>query len=205
MSARLQLGFLVSHNGSSMRAILRAIENRELPADARVVIGNNREAPALASAREAGVATRHISATSEGGADNADHAIAATLIDHGVEYVITSGYLRKLGPHTLAAYRNRILNIHPALLPKFGGRGMFGMNVHRAVIAAGEAVSGASVHLVDAEYDQGPVLAQRNVPVLPDDDAASLAARVEAIEPVVYIDTLRSIADGTLVLPTAPR
>lgn len=205
MSARPRLGFLVSHNGASMRAILRAIETGELDADARVVIGNNHDAPAFACAIEAGVATRHISATSEAGADNADRAIAACLENYGVEYVVSSGYLRKFGPRTLAAYRNRILNIHPALLPKFGGRGMYGMNVHRAVIAAREAVSGASVHLVDAEYDQGPVLAQREVPVFPGDDAASLAARVEAIEPIVYIATLQRVANGALVLPAVPR
>ena len=108
--------------------------------------------------------------------------------------------MRKLGSKTLRRYRNRILNIHPALLPKFGGQGMYGERVHAAVLAAGESVSGVSVHLVDEEYDRGPVIAQIEVPVLPGDTPETLAARILEQEHALYPQTIQRIASGELKL-----
>jgi phosphoribosylglycinamide formyltransferase-1 len=190
----LHLGFLASHGGSSMRAIVAAIEAGTLDARACIVICNNVDAPALQFAREHGLPARHISARTSGSEDAADRAICAALEDAGVDWVVMSGYLRKLGPVTLARHGGRILNIHPALLPKFGGRGMFGRHVHEAVLAAGEAVSGCTVHLVDEEYDHGEILAQHEVPVLPGDRVEDLQARVMEAEPALFVDVLRGIA-----------
>lgn len=190
----LRLGFLTSHGGSSMRAIVAAIEDGSLDARACLAISNNADAPALQFAREHGLATRHISARTTGSEDAADRAICAALADAGVEWVILSGYLRKLGPATLARYRGHILNIHPALLPNFGGQGMFGRHVHAAVLAAGERVSGCTVHLVDEEYDHGEIIAQREVEVLPTDTVEELQARVMAAEPPLFVEVLRTIA-----------
>jgi phosphoribosylglycinamide formyltransferase-1 len=106
--------------------------------------------------------------------------------------------MKKIGPQTLHAFRGRILNTHPALLPKHGGRGMYGMNVHRAVIAAGETESGVSIHIVDEHYDTGPVLAQCRVPVLPDDTAEALCARVMERERRFVVETLKKIAGGEI-------
>ena len=198
---KLRLGFLVSHGGSSMRAIVAAIHAGELAAEARLVVSNNRNCPALDFARAEGLAWRHISATSEGGAEAADLAIAETMQAAGVELIVLSGYLRKLGPRTLERYRGRILNIHPGLLPKYGGQGMYGRRVHEAVLAAGESVSGASVHLVDGDYDTGPVIAQQTVQLLPGDSAEDIERRVMAAEPGLFVETLRRISVGELILP----
>jgi len=117
-----------------------------------------------------------------------------------VDLVVLAGYMKKLGPRTLARFRGRIVNTHPALLPKFGGKGMYGIHVHRAVLAAGEAKTGASVHLVDEEYDTGRVVAQREVPVLAGDTPETLAERVQQHERALLIDVLTRVADGSLGL-----
>ena len=110
------------------------------------------------------------------------------------------GYMKRLGPQILDAFDGRILNIHPALLPKFGGKGYYGDAVHEAVLAAGESESGATVHLVDAEYDTGPILSQRSVPVHEDDTSETLAARVLKVEHQLYAETLQQIASGRIKL-----
>ena len=197
----LRLGFLASHNGASMRAIVGAIEAGVLDAQALIAVSNNADAPALDFARAHGLATAHISAKVSGSDEAADAAIGAALADGGAEIIILSGYLRLVGPLTLARYRGCVLNVHPALLPKFGGRGMYGRRVHEAVLAAQEAESGASVHVVDEIYDHGPVIAQRTVPVLPSDTPDTLAERVVSIEGALFVETLRAIAARGTVLP----
>lgn len=191
---RLRLGFLASHGGTSMRSIVKAIDRGELDAEARVLICNNADSPALAFARERSMSARHISAKTTGGEDAADIAICDTFRNAGCNWIVMSGYLRKLGPKTLKAFEGRILNIHPALLPKFGGQGMYGRRVHEAVIAAGETVSGITIHLVDGEYDHGAIIAQRQVPVLPGDTVEDLERRVAAAEPPFFVDVLKEIA-----------
>ncbi|MEU2199274.1 formyltransferase family protein [Isoptericola sp. NPDC019482] len=105
---------------------------------------------------------------------------------------VLAGYMKKLGPRALARYDGRILNTHPALLPEFGGAGMFGDHVHEAVLASGRPVSGATVHVVTADYDEGPVVAQAEVPVLPGDDVPALRARVQAAEKALLVEVLRA-------------
>src|SRR6185503_20333014 len=131
----------------------------------------------------------------------ADARLADEMAAHGVELIVMSGYLRQLGPVTLGRYAGRVLNIHPGPLPQFGGHGMYGRRVHEAVIAAGAAQSGICIHLVDEEYDRGPVIARRSVAVEPGDTAEALQARVTAQEPGFFVDTLRRIAEGEIVLP----
>lgn len=163
------------------------------------MVSNNRNAPALAFAAELDVPAVHIPTQSD--PDAADARLVETMSVHGVELVVLSGYLRQLGPRTLARYEGRILNIHPGPLPEFGGHGMYGRRVHEAVIAAGVAESGIVIHLVDAEYDRGPVVARQSVPVLPGESAQSLEARVTALEPGFFVETLKRIAEGALALP----
>lgn len=197
----MRLAFLATNNGSSMRAIVAACRDGRLDAEPVLVVSNRKDSPALAFASENGVAARCIPTIKD--PQSADAALAEALGAAGADLVVLSGYLRKLGPRTLAAFRNRILNVHPALLPDFGGQGMYGRRVHEAVLASGVAETGATVHLVDDEYDHGPPVAQARVPVKTGDTAADIEARVMATEPGLFIDTLRRIASGELKLPAA--
>lgn len=197
----LKLGFLASRNGTAMRAIVDAMSSGELDGEARVVISNNRSAGALEFAASRGIATQVI--PTQGDPAAADQALCGALEAADVELVVLSGYLRRLGPKTLGRYHNRILNIHPGLLPEFGGEGMYGRKVHEAVIAAGAELSGATIHIVDEVYDHGPVIDRRTVPVLAGDAAESLEARVTAMEPGFFVETLQRIAQGELRLPDA--
>ncbi len=197
---KLRLGILASHGGSNLQAILDACRSGQLRAEARVAICNNSDAPARARARRAGVPGFHLSSHTHPDPAALDAAIAATLERHGVNLVVLAGYMKKLGPITLKRYRGRVLNIHPALLPKFGGQGLYGRRVHAAVLAAREPVSGVTVHLVDEEYDRGPIVAQREVPVLADDTVDTLGQRVLKAEHEIYVDTIERIALGEIAL-----
>lgn len=198
ISSPLNLGFLASGNGSSARAIVGAIRAGELAAEPRLLVSNNRNAQALAFAAEAGVPALCI--PTQGDPDAADARLAEAMESHDVQLIVLSGYLRQLGPRTLGRYAGRVLNIHPGPLPAFGGHGMYGRRVHEAVIAAGVAESGIVIHLVDEEYDRGPVIARRSVPVEPGDTPESLEARVTALEPAFFVETLGRIARGEIVL-----
>lgn len=179
--------------------MVNAIRAGELAAEARLLVSNNRKAPALDWARELGVPALCIPTQAD--PEGADQSLAAKMQAHGVELIVLSGYLRRLGPATLAAYGGRILNIHPGPLPKFGGHGMYGRRVHEAVIAARAAESGICIHLVDEEYDRGPVVARKSVPVAQGDTPETLEARVRAEEPAFFLETVRRVAEGTLKLP----
>lgn len=182
-----------------MRAVIEATERGVLSAKPLLAVSNNRNAGALAFADAHGVPTLVIATQADPGA--ADARLCAAMRDAGAELIVLSGYLRRLGPLTLGAYRNRILNIHPGLLPTFGGEGMYGRRVHEAVIAAGVSESGATIHAVDEIYDHGPIIARRTVPVLPGDTPDSLEARVTAMEPAFFVETLQAIAEGRQRLP----
>ena len=197
----LKLGFLASHTGSNMQAIIDACQAGTLAAEPCVVISNNSQSGARARARQRqeNIAAYHLSAQTHGEALGG--AILAAMQRHGVEVICLAGYMKKLGAEVLAAYEGRILNIHPSLLPKFGGQGMYGMRVHEAVLAAGERESGATIHLVDEEYDHGRVLAQEKVPVQAGDTPEALQKRVLAAEHRLYAATLARIAAGEIPIP----
>jgi phosphoribosylglycinamide formyltransferase-1 len=187
------ISFLASHGGSSAKAIIAAIRNGELTAEIGILITNNRDSAILHWCLDNDVNVRHISSKTHRGNENADEAISTVLQNAGTGLVVCSGYMKAIGQHTLAAFPQKILNIHPALLPKHGGVGMYGDRVHAAVLAAGETTSGASVHYVTAEIDGGPCILQRQVAVLPDDTVESLRARVQAIEPGLYLSALQKV------------
>ena len=197
----MRLGFLASRNGSNMQAVVDACRAGKIAAAPAVVISNNPASGALQKARRLGIPACHLSAVTHPAPLELQRAIAQTLRRHKVDLVLLAGYMKKLGPAVLAAYRNRILNIHPSLLPAYGGRGMYGLAVHRAVLRAREKETGASVHLVDEQYDSGPVLAQTRLTVAADDDADSLAAKVLEREHALYVRTVAAIAAGEIRLP----
>ena len=197
---RKRIAFLASHNGSAMRAIVQAIRKGYVLLNPVILISNNAECGAIRWARDNKIPVAHISKKTAGNDALADSAITKKLQEAKVDYVVLTGYMRKIGPRVLAAYKKRILNVHPALLPKFGGQGMYGDHVHKAVLAAKETKSGATVHLVDEVYDHGPIVAQVEVPVSFEDDHETLGQRVQSEERLLYIETLRRIADGEIDL-----
>lgn len=197
----LRLGFLASSRGSNMQAIIDACQSGLLDAEPVVVISNNASSGALARAKTEAIPAYHLSGKTHPDVQGLDQAIKETLARHQVELVVLAGYMKKLGPITLRAYQGRVINIHPALLPKHGGKGMYGIHIHEAVLAAGESETGITIHLVDDQYDTGAILAQRKVPVEEGDTAERLAARVLAVEHQFYVETLGKIITGEINLP----
>ena len=188
----LRLAFLASHGGSAARALVQACRAGELDAEPLALASNNSRSPALAWAREAGLRTAHLSSATSPDPDALDAAIHDFLVGSGADTLVLSGYMKALGPRTLGAFAGRVLNIHPSLLPRHGGRGLYGDRVHESVLAAGDPESGATVHLVTAGIDEGPVLEQVRVPVLPGDDLARLKARVQAVEGELMLRAVRA-------------
>jgi phosphoribosylglycinamide formyltransferase-1 len=194
----MKISFIASHGGSSARHIIAAIEQKALAAELGVVITNNSDSAILRWCQEQHIPVHLINAKTHPDPESEDLAIMNTLTEAQTDLVVLSGYMKKIGPHTLARFNGHILNIHPALLPKHGGHGLYGDRVHEAVLKSGDTVSGASVHLINERYDEGPVLKQSHVPVLPDDTIASLRARVQATEGDLYLETLKDIVEGKL-------
>jgi phosphoribosylglycinamide formyltransferase 1 len=196
----VKLGFLASHRGSSVQAVVDACASGRLAAAPRLVISNNADAEVLARARRHGIPHRHLSSATHPDPGRLDGAILDALVSHDVELVVLAGYLKKLGPQTLQHFAGRVLNIHPALLPKFGGQGMYGRRVHEAVLVAGERETGITIHVADDQYDHGRIVAQCRVPVLVGDTVESLAARVLEREHVFLVETLARIVAGAVTL-----
>ena len=197
---KLRIGALASHGGSNLQAIMDACEQRRLCAEIGVVISNNSRSLALARARKAGLPAYHISGKTHPEPARLDAAIRDCLAQHDVDLVLLAGYMKLLGGATLARYRGRVLNSHPALLPKFGGKGMYGSRVHQAVLEAGERVTGVTIHQVDERYDHGATLAQCRVKVCAGDTLADLEERVKRRERLFWVETLSRIAEGEIAL-----
>ncbi|MDR7483082.1 MAG: phosphoribosylglycinamide formyltransferase [Armatimonadota bacterium] len=196
----MRLAVYVSGSGTILQALLDAFgPGRSPAAEVALVVSNNPDAFALTRARSAGVPVAVVDHRGR-----SRHAFEADLVAatdaHRVNLVCLAGFLRILSPAFVGHYPDRILNTHPALLPAFGGRGMYGERVHEAVLAAGAAVSGCTIHLVDEVPDGGPIVAQATVPVLPGDTPATLAARVQAEERRLYPEVVRWWAEGRLVV-----
>jgi phosphoribosylglycinamide formyltransferase-1 len=174
-----RLAILASHNGATLQAILDAYETGALAMRPVVVIANNSQSGVAPRAKRHSIPLCHLSGKTHPAPEALDRAISQTLEHHAANLVLLAGYMKKLGPCTLTRFGGRVLNTHPALLPKFGGRGMYGARVHAAVLASGEAITGVSIHLVEAEYDKGALLAQCEVPVMAKDTVETLACRVQ--------------------------
>lgn len=192
MSARL--GILVSGKGrgSNMANLIEACQDGRLPAEVGLVVAPREDTPAAERARAMGIPVISLSPKSEGFAT----ALSATLHAYNITHVCLAGFMSMVPPNVLASYPDRIFNVHPALLPKFGGKGMYGMHVHEAVMAAGERESGCTVHLVNEHYDEGRILLQLRCPVDPDDTPETLAAKVLELEHQAYVQALQAQLSG---------
>lgn len=177
-----------------MQAVVDACGAGRIRALPAVVISNNRSAQVLRRAESVGIPGYCLNSDTHPEPKDLDRSILETLTLHKVDLVVLTGYLKRVGPETLAAFKGRMINIHPSLLPRHGGRGMYGLRVHEAVLAAGDRVTGVTIHYVTTEYDRGTGLAQRTVPVEPGDTPETLAERVLVVEHELLVETVGSIA-----------
>ncbi|MEM0961885.1 MAG: phosphoribosylglycinamide formyltransferase [Bacteroidota bacterium] len=192
----IRLALFASGGGSNMDAILKAIDAGRLDATPVLVVSDRETAGALDRARKRDLPV----AVVPPGDDAAEfgRALLDVLAGAEADTVALAGYLRKIPEPVLWAYPNRVFNVHPSLLPSFGGPGLYGRRVHQAVLDYGCRISGATIHLVEADYDTGPVVLQESVRVLPDDTPETLAARVLAVEHRLYPEALSLLASGRL-------
>ncbi len=196
MTGALHLGVLASGNGSNLQAILDAIATGQLDARVNVVISNNREAFALERAKQHCIPAVHLNHRQFPTAEDFNRAFLDLLREHEVDLVILAGYMKLIDSGIVRAYHHRMLNIHPALLPAFGGKGMYGIHVHEAVIESGVKISGVTVHVVDEQFDHGPIVLQKAVEVLDTDSPQTLAARILPEEHRLYPRAIQLFAEG---------
>ena len=196
----LRLAVFASGGGTNFQAILDAIADESLRAEVAVCISNRPDAGALDRGRRHDTATAVLDPRSFDAEAAYVDVLTDVLDEHGTTFIALAGYLRKIPAAIVRAYRGRMLNIHPALLPAFGGKGMYGRHVHEAVIDYGVRWTGVTVHLVDEHYDTGPIVLQRPVPVRFDDTPETLAARVLDVEHALYPEALRLFADDRIRL-----
>ncbi len=193
-----RIGVLVSGHGTNLQAILDACGRGDIRGNVAVVVASRFGAHAVERARQASVPAIVLAPRSFPGRDAYDAKLAEVLRAHEVDLICLAGFLRILTPGFVAQFAGRIMNIHPALLPAFGGRGMYGAHVHRAVLASGVKISGCTVHFVDETPDGGPIILQAAVPVHDDDTEETLAARVAEEEHRLYPEAIKLFADGRL-------
>lgn len=192
----VRLGYLASGAASSARGIHEAAAAGTLDVHSAVLIANNSTSGALGWARSAGIPGYHLSGVTHPDSESLDAAIRDALLDNDVDLVVLSGYAKRVGPLTLSAFESKILNVHPAPLPRFGGQGMYGMAVHAAVLVSGQTESAVTIHVVTEDYDDGPIVAACPVPIEPGDSAESLRERVHAAEPRCWVELLRELSNG---------
>lgn len=190
----LRLGFLIGGGGRTLINIADRIDAGVLPAAIELVIALREDLPGVARARERGLEVCIIDPATAGSTEATDIEINRRFAEHRIDLICMAGYLRLF--RVAEAFRDRVMNIHPALLPSFGGTGMYRLLVHRAVLERGCKVSGCTVHFVDEQYDHGPIIVQKTCAVHEDDDAESLAARVFALECEAYPEAIALIAAG---------
>jgi phosphoribosylglycinamide formyltransferase-1 len=184
-----------SGRGSNFEAILSAMDLGGISnVVVCLVLSNNSTAGILEIARARGIDAVHLSRRQFPSESEFVEEMRALLHRHNTDMIVLAGYMKRIPVSIVSEYRRRIINVHPALLPKFGGEGMFGRRVHEAVLAAGEEASGATVHFVDEEYDHGEIILQQRVPVLPGDSADTLAARVLTVEHTILPEAVKRLA-----------
>ena len=189
----INLAVMASHEGTSLQTVIDYLSLKATQCRLALVISNNRKSRALARAEKANIPTRHISTLTHGSRSLADQAIAKTLIDESIDWLLLLGYMKPVTAPILEALPKRVINVHPSLLPKFGGKGFYGRFVHKAVLDSGDTVTGATLHHVSEIYDRGQVISQKEVPVKRQDEIEVLETRVKKAERALlreFLDTL---------------
>jgi formyltetrahydrofolate-dependent phosphoribosylglycinamide formyltransferase len=198
--SKKRLAVLASGRGSNFERILERVKDGFIPAEIVLLITNNPKAGALAIAAQNKVEAKVIIPGEFTDSNTFNNAILKALVSAKVDYIILAGYLKLIGSVVVDRYENKILNIHPALLPSFGGKGMYGHHVHQAVFDSGVKVSGATVHLVNNEYDLGPIVLQRSVSIEDLNKPEDIAARVLKIEHQIYPEAVKLLVENKLIV-----
>lgn len=194
MSSQKKIAVLVSGSGTNLQAIIDAVKNSKLNNICiAAVISNKKDAFALERAKNAGIETVFLNPKDFTKNTDYDKKLIEVINNYDVDLIVLAGYMRILTESFVNAFKNKIINIHPALLPDFGGKGMYGKKVHEAVLKSGKTESGGTVHFVTSEVDAGPVIAQRKVPVMPLDTVDSLSKRVLAEEHKLLIEAIKKV------------
>lgn len=196
----MNIAVFASHGGSDLQEIIDGCKKEQINATVTVIISNNSDSMALQRAKNENIPNFHMSAKKYGSEEVLATEILNVLNQYHVDMIFLAGYMRLLHSSILEKYNNRIFNIHPALLPKYGGKGMYGMNVHSAVIKAGEKETGVTIHRVNAEYDSGEIVAQTKVAVMENDTPEVLAERVLEREHEFLVEVISDIVDGKIQL-----
>ena len=193
-----KIAVFVSGRGSNFASILKEIQNGAIPAEICCVISDHPHPPAFDIAREARIATHWIGRKQfKEPSDYADFLLAL-LGEYGIDLIVLAGYMKLIPSPVVHNYPNAIMNIHPALLPNFGGKGYYGVKVHEAVLSSGVKITGVTVHFVDEHYDTGPVILQERIDVFPDDTAETLAKRVLELEHRVFPAAVKAFCEDRL-------
>lgn len=198
---KLKLAVLISGSGSNLQAIIDACADEDFPARVMCVISNRPDAHGLKRARDAGISAHIVDHKVYDSRADFEEVLDDTLNHYDLDLICLAGFMRILGAGFIGKWENQILNTHPSLLPKFGGEGMYGEHVHRAVLDAGESESGATIHFVIPDVDKGPIVLQRSVPVLEGDSIETLSARVIEQEHIAYPEAIAKIARERLEKP----
>ena len=196
----MNIAVFSSHGGSDLQALINSCKDGKIDGKVCVVISNNSDAFSLERARKENIDNYHIGSSVYPNANDLDLRILEILENHNIDIIFLAGYLKKIGIPILQKYDNSIFNIHPALLPKFGGKGMYGMNVHKAVIEAREKVSGVTIHRVNEEYDSGDIVAQTQVDVIESDTPETLAVKILEREHTFLVEVVNDIVSGKIKL-----
>jgi phosphoribosylglycinamide formyltransferase-1 len=191
----LNLCVLASGSGSNLKAIINARKSGKIKSKVVLVISNNSASGALNTAKKNRIPSYHLSQKLFETPAEFNRKLLALLTKFKIDLIILAGYMKIVSSAIIRKYRNRILNIHPALLPAFGGKGMYGMNVHEAVLKSGTKTSGATVHLVNEQYDKGPVVLQKEVKVKDDESAETLRKKVLRLEHKLYPAAIKLFED----------
>jgi len=195
MRGKIRVAVFISGGGTNLQSLIDSSQAEGFPAEIAFVLSSNEDAYGLERARKHSIPTGVIRRKDFESSDEFSNAIMDALEAHRIDVICLAGYMKLIPAKVIRHFRDRILNIHPALLPKFGGKGMYGMRVHGAVIAAGETESGPTAHLVDEIYDHGDIVMQMRVPVLPGDTPEDLQKRVLEAEHKLYPEALRALAE----------
>ena len=191
---------MASHGGTNLQAIMDACATGDIYGNVKVVVSNNSRSKALRRASNANIPSYHMSTITHPDTLELERSIKNVMTDHKVDLIVLAGYMKKIGSQLIEDFPKRVDNSHPALLPKYGGEGMYGDLVHAAVINAGETESGVTIHLVDQNYDQGTIIAQVKIPIAPQETVNSLREKIQTKEHSFWIETIEKIRTGEIDL-----